>query len=345
MQPRWPETSAADRADLAACRALLRGGSRSFHIASLLLPTRVRDPATALYAFCRVADDAVDMGSDPGAPARLRERLDRVFAGRPLPIPADRALAQAVAQFAVPRVLLDALLEGFAWDAEARRYDTFADLLAYAARVAGTVGAMMAAVMGARSPDAVARACDLGVAMQLSNIARDVGEDARAGRLYLPRDWLRAEGIEPEAWLARPEPHAAIGDAVGRLLAEAEFLYQRAADGIARLPWVCQPGIRAASLLYAEIGREALRLGPESLSRRAVVPASRKAWLLARSALPLPRADALGAPALPEVQFLVDAVAAAPRRPALVRPLGHQAVWVIGLFERLEREELARGQP
>ncbi len=106
---------------------------------------------------------------------------------------------------------LDALLEGFAWDAAGRRYDTLDDLLDYAARVAGAVGAMMAVLMGVRDPALLARACDLGVAMQLTNIARDVGEDARAGRLYLPLAWLREAGIDPDAFLADPALQSRFG--------------------------------------------------------------------------------------------------------------------------------------
>ena len=121
-----------------------------------------------------------------------------------MPMAADRALASVIARYAIPRAVPQALLEGFAWDREGRRYETLADLTAYAARVAGTVGAMMALLMDERRPEVLARACDLGVAMQFSNIARDVGEDARAGRLYLPQEWLREAGLDPEAWLAAP---------------------------------------------------------------------------------------------------------------------------------------------
>ena len=96
----------------------------------------------------------------------------------------------------------DALFEGLQWDCEGRRYEDLEALHAYAARVAGAVGVMMALLMGVRDADALARACDLGVAMQLTNIARDVGEDARAGRLYLPLDWLREAGLDPAAFLA-----------------------------------------------------------------------------------------------------------------------------------------------
>ena len=130
------ERPKASHADLEACRDLLRGGSRSFFVASFLLPREVRDPAVSLYAFCRVADDAIDLDTAKGdALVRLRERLDRVYEGRPAAIPADRALTDVVNRFAVPRAVPEALLEGFAWDAEGRRYDDMAGVHAYSARV------------------------------------------------------------------------------------------------------------------------------------------------------------------------------------------------------------------
>ena len=207
MPPPSPEIGRAtlDRDDLAACRASLRGGSRSFFAASLLLPRRVAEPATALYAFCRQADDLIDRAdSDSTTLDQLRDRLDRLYDGRPIADPADRALAAVVARHALPRAVLDAMIEGFAWDAASRRYETLDDLLGYATRVAGTVGVAMAMLMGARSGPAGARACDLGLALQLTNIARDVGEDAANGRLYLPLQWMREAGLDPDAWLASP---------------------------------------------------------------------------------------------------------------------------------------------
>ena len=188
--------------DLKACESLMRGGSKTFFAASLVLPARVRAPATALYAFCRLADDTIDIhsaehGGPAGAIAHLHDRLRRLYAGQPMPVDADRALACVVKRFRIPQSLLLALIDGFQWDMDERRYDTLEDLHGYAARVAGTVGAMMALIMGVRSPQALARACELGVAMQLTNIARDVGEDARLGRLYLPRAWMREAGLEP----------------------------------------------------------------------------------------------------------------------------------------------------
>ena len=333
------------RDDLAACRAMLRGGSRTFFAASLLLPARVHRPATAIYAFCRVADDAIDDptgGGGPAALARLRDRLDLAYAGRPLPLPADRALADVVARHRVPRALLDALLEGFEWDAAGRRYETLPELHAYAARVAGAVGAIMAVLMGARAHAVVARACDLGIAMQLSNIARDVGEDARAGRLYLPLSWMREAGLDPSAWLARPTFSPALAGVVRRLLLSADALYHRADAGIARLPLSCRPGIGAARRLYAEIGHQVARNGFDSVTRRARVAPARKAALLARSLAAVGPAAAFPAPPLEAARFLVDAVAAAPAWPASRWGLDDRVVWLLDLFQRLEQRQAAR---
>lgn len=324
---------------------MLRHGSRSFHAASFLLPRRVREPATALYAFCRLADDAVDLeGGKLAAVDRLRHRLDAVYRGEPLPHPADRALADIVRQFVIPRELPDALMDGLEWDATGRRYPDLASLEAYSARVAGTVGAMMALLMGVRSPRLLARACDLGVAMQLTNIARDVGEDARLGRLYLPLDWLAEAGIDPDRFLARPvhsEPLAAV---MARLLASAERLYVRADTGIDALPSSCRPGIRAARLIYAEIGNQLARSGLDSVSRRTTVSTRRKLVLLGRALRATQNAERDETPCLTEARFLVAAAAGAPavQHGAAHPPISWwnfpaQAAWVIELFERLER--------
>ena len=351
MRPSWLEPGFATPADLAACRAMLRTGSRTFFAASLLLPERVRAPAGALYAFCRLADDAVDLEADSAcAFAGMRRRLARVYGGQPSSFAVDRAFADVVDQYAIPRALPEALFEGFTWDADGRRYDDQASLEAYAARVAGTVGAMMALLMGVRRSEIVARACDLGVAMQLSNIARDVGEDARAGRLYLPQQWLREVGIDPDAWLARPVFSPALGHVVSRLLRVAEGLYARAAVGIAALPLDCRPGIHAAGLLYAEIGRELERQGLDSVTRRVTVPPARKLALVGRALAETARPkEGIAAPSLEATRFLVDAVTAASEWPRVSNgaapmvgawwSLGDRLSWVAELFERLERRE------
>jgi len=323
-----PQVAAEIGYDLSACRALMRGGSKTFFAASLLLPARVRAPASALYAYCRLADDAIDLGTDPiAAMAVLQARLDAIYAGRPGGAEADRALSQVVHRHAIPRVLLDALLEGFLWDAQGRHYETLADVEDYGARVAGAVGAMMALVMGTHSAQALARACELGVAMQLTNIARDVGEDARNGRLYLPRQWLREVGVDADAWLRAPVFNPAIAQVTKRLLEAADVLYRRAEQGIAELPRDCRPAIHAARLVYAEIGHQLVRNGLDSITRRTVVPRGRKLALIARatgSALIAPAAPAQVLAPLPAISYLVKA-AAAPPIPA--PPVPRSTLW------------------
>ncbi len=308
-------------ADTRACLRALRAGSRTFHAASLLLPSRMRAPAAAVYAFCREADDAVDEEPrDPAALGALSRRLTRVFSGQPGPSPVDRALAVVVAERGLPREPFEAMLEGFAWDERARGYDTIEDLRAYAARVAATVGAMMTALMGVRHAAVLARACDLGVAMQLTNVARDVGEDARRGRVYLPREWLDEAGIDPAELCAHPVHRPRLGFVVQRLVVEAETLYERSTPGLAMLPRDCRVAMRAASLLYRGIHAELARAGFDSVSRRAVVPGRRKVALALRALAALfwrdldpgsARGVARGAalPPLPETRFLVEAIA------------------------------------
>lgn len=339
--------------DMAACRRLLRDGSRSFFAASLLLPRAVREPACALYAFCRIADDLVDdSAADEATVDALRRRVDAACAGRPRNDPVDRMLSRVVVQFAIPPALLHALIEGFAWDARGRQYETLSELYEYCARVAATVGAMMAMLMGVRDREQAARACDLGLAMQLTNIARDIGEDARRGRLYLPRGWLRVAGIDPDAWLAQPVFDARLVPVLDRLLGCADLLYERAAAGIEQLPPACRPGIRAARAIYRDIGRGVVANGHDSVSQRSVVSSWRKTVLLAGSlTAAAQQADARYAE-LEEVSMLVDAVTAAPLPLAVQGRLDRlpsrtprqRLEWLIDLFERLERQDRARAQ-
>ncbi len=302
--------------DLHICRDAIRHGSLSFYTASRLLPSRVRDPALALYAFCRQADDAVDLHADKiDAVLRLRDRLDAIYEGQPKDGAADRAFAAVVDAYEMPKALPDALLEGFAWDAQERRYETLSGVIDYSARVAAAVGAMMSVLMGVRDADALARACDLGVAMQLTNISRDVGEDARAGRIYLPVGWMRDAGIEPEAFLVDPIPDDRIRGLTRRLLREAEKLYARAEAGIPALPLAARPGIYAARHVYAGIGGAIRRNGYDTISYRARTYKSQKlGWLMlsaTRSGLSavMPRSAVLHARPLAECAFLVDAAA------------------------------------
>jgi phytoene synthase len=256
-------------------------------------------------------------------------------------------LAWLVEEYAIPRTLLDALLEGFAWDAHGRRYRTLSELQDYAARVAGSVGALMTLLMGVRSHSALARACDLGVAMQLTNIARDVGQDARAGRLYLPTEWLVAAGIDPDRWLAAPAFSPALGTTIERLLRVADSLYARAASGIRCLPADCRPGIHAARLLYADIGNDLRRHGLDAVARRAHLSTARRLKLLGLSLWVSVRdTPGLAQAPLEETRFLVEAIdAGAPGMHVApgVRASGQgRTEWVLELFGRLqERDQLS----
>jgi 15-cis-phytoene synthase len=329
--------------DLAACKAAIRTGSLSFHAASRLLPMRVRDPALALYAFCRLADDAVDEGRDKTAAVlRLRDRLDAVYAGRPVNASADRAFAAVVEGVGMPRALPEALLEGMAWDATGRRYVDLSGVLDYSARVASAVGAMMCVLMEVRSADALARACDLGLAMQLTNIARDVGEDARAGRVYLPLDWLAEEGIDPDALCRSPVATAGLRGVTLRLLAEAQRLYWRAEAGVPALPLACRPGIYAARMIYDGIGGAVRRAGGDSVSVRARTGRAQKiGWLAlagmrAAASTVMPQAALLHAAPAAEVRFLVRAAAAPATTPRRSEAL-------LAVLAQLEARD--RGQP
>ena len=303
-----------DPKDLAHCRDVIRTGSLSFHAASKLLPASVRDPALALYAFCRLADDEVDEGNNKArAVLDLRNRLDLAYSGMPCDAPEDRAFAAIVAEFDMPRALPEALLEGLAWDAMERRYATLSEVRDYSARVASAVGAMMCVLMRVRNRDALARACDLGVAMQLTNIARDVGEDARASRIYLPTDWLDDAGISVEDFFANPQASPDIRRIVRHLLAEAHRLYIRSEAGIGALPLQARTGIFAARYIYDGISAAVRRNAYDSISMRARTTKTTKIARIGLAAVRtvgtviLPKSPVIYARPLDEVKFLVDA--------------------------------------
>jgi phytoene synthase len=262
------------RDDRVACRAWIQRHSKSFYLSSLLLPARVRQASWALYAFCRRADDAVDVEGDGGLErvARLRRRLDEVYAGRAADDAIDRAFAAVVERHHIPRALPDELLAGMEMDARGTLYETDAELLRYCFRVASTVGLMMTRVMGCARDVAYLRAADLGVAMQLTNIARDVGEDARRGRVYLPRALCDAVGLDARTLVAGASAATApLRAAVRALLARAAGHYAAADAGVPLLPRDCRFAIASSRHIYAAIGDAVARNGYDSMTRRAYV--------------------------------------------------------------------------
>ncbi|WP_299786654.1 15-cis-phytoene synthase [uncultured Marivita sp.] len=339
--------------DMEACREAIRHGSLSFHMASRLLPAGVRDPSLALYAFCRLADDAVDLQQEKAAAVlKLQDRLERIYSGRPDNAAADRAFARVVEEFDMPRALPDALLEGLAWDAMGRRYDSLSELFDYSARVASAVGVMMCVLMRVRDPNALARASDLGVAMQLTNIARDIGEDALEGRIYLPLDWLDEAGLSADRFLSDPRPTKAIRQMTRRLVMQANRLYMRSEAGVAALPVSARPGIYAARFIYAGIGGQVQSSGYDSISSRAHTSKPQKlGWLAvsaARAAMTvvMPKSAVLYARSLPETQFLVDAAGRQSQRRTRSDAL-FEALSQVAQSEREQRNALngAQGRP
>ncbi|MDJ0865470.1 MAG: phytoene/squalene synthase family protein [Myxococcota bacterium] len=263
-------------------RQVMAQHGKSFHWAGRALAGPDLDRCALLYAFCRRVDDAVDLGdaaSARDALARLRRDVDRGTSDDPL-VACFLALAREVS---ISEALIHAFLDGVATDLEPARFRTETDLVRYAYGVASTVGLMMCAVLGVREREALPFAIDLGVAMQLTNVCRDVFEDAQADRLYLPRRMLQAT-TTVEA--IRAGDRAAWSDArraVGRVLTRAHHFYRSADRGMRFLPRRARLAILIASRVYEGIGDEILAQPPDGFDRRAVVGRWRKLRLTLRA--------------------------------------------------------------
>jgi len=273
-----------------AARAIIAHHSKSFALASKLLPPRVRNDAVVLYAYCRRVDDAVD-NAPPAAQGAaldaLRVELDALYEGVPQSAPLLAALQTVIEDCAIPRHCFDDLLDGMAMDVAAERYQTQEQLLLYCYRVAGTVGLMMCHVMGAKHPVALEHGKDLGIAMQLTNIARDVLEDWARERLYLPEDLMSESGAPGlQLSVGRPFPRSAApatARAIGTLLDWADGYYASGDRGLRYLPFRCAAAVYAARLVYSSIGGVLRRRGCDPFSGRAIVPKARKLALAVRA--------------------------------------------------------------
>ncbi len=266
--------------------------SRSFTLASRFLPKQVRHRAVVLYAWCRRADDAVDLASDQ-APLRalriLQDEVDAIYRGQAMSDPLLDAFAQVIHSCHIPREYPDELLLGLEMDALDQRYETMEPLLQYCYRVAGTVGLMMCHVMGLREEWGVRNASHLGMAMQLTNICRDVREDWNAGRLYIPDSVLAAHGaVGLSERLGQDFPidqRDAMRLSIEHLLMEADRYYQSGDAGLCTLSWQCALAIRTARRVYSSIGSRLAQLGHDPLAPRAVVSRGTKVRLTSSSVL------------------------------------------------------------
>ena len=200
----------------------------SFYYAFLFLPPARRQAISAFYAFCREVDDIVDEVSESNvAHAKLawwRQEVTQAFAGQPQH-PVMQALMPGAQEFGLNASQLLAVIEGCQMDLSQTRYLDRVALERYAHLVAGVVGEVSARIFGQTDDGTTAYAHRLGLAFQWTNILRDVGEDARAGRLYLPQAWMREAGIDPQTWLATPSYSTALATVVKRLLKHADRLY------------------------------------------------------------------------------------------------------------------------
>jgi phytoene synthase len=264
-------------------REVIRRHSKSFALAARLLPREARERAEALYAWCRAADDRIDHAADRAsaevALADLRTEVADVFAGRPVATPAADALRRAVKACGIPREYPLELLAGFEMDVLGTRYATADELLLYCHRVAGVVGLMMCHALGVTDDAGLPHAAHLGIAMQLTNIARDVAEDWDRGRLYLPAEWLHGASAPGE-----PLTDAAVAPAVRRCLELAHRYYASGEAGLRYLSPRCRLAIRTAARIYREIGNEVAAQGYRASAGRAVVRVGRKLTILTRSA-------------------------------------------------------------
>jgi phytoene synthase len=277
-----------------ACRRVIARHSKSFDLASRLFPRVRRNEVAALYAWCRTCDDAIDLApaaSHRAAVETLRAHLQAVYAGAPQADPVQACFQEVVQRRRIPVAYPLALLDGMAMDVENARYETIDELLVYCWRVAGTVGLMMCHVMGVSNERAAPHAAHLGIAMQLTNVCRDVGEDWQRGRVYVPRELLPpalADWLEAQAGTAARPPlpataRDALAAAVRRLLALADRYYASADAGLAWLEPRSALAVRTARLVYAEIGRRIEAQGHDVTGGRAVVPTGRKLQLLGRA--------------------------------------------------------------
>ena len=258
-------------ADWAACDAKMRQHGRAFFLASRSLPLERRRAIAALYAYCRIADDLVDRSPDAASAARALAAWERELSAPSHPVAV--AFAAAVARYQIPTTPVADLLEGVRTDLDPQPFPTWDDLARYCYQVAGTVGLMAAPILGCRDAAALSCAVKLGMAMQLTNIVRDVAEDARGGRLYLPLADLAAFGCTPESVLAG-RPDGAFSELVAFQIARARRLYAESRPG---LPALCPSGrlaALAAGTFYAAILDRIEARDYAVFAGRAVVPSS-----------------------------------------------------------------------
>lgn len=276
-----------DQVAFGLAEALLIEKGRSFHWARYLLGKKHAERATRLYGFCRYLDDQADEAdSREGALANLDTALRDIAAGASAdPVIRDGLLLME--ECGIGKELVLELITGATSDLEEVRMSDEAELLRYCYRVAGTVGLMMCHVLDVDDPAAFPHAIDLGIAMQLTNICRDVSADAAMGRRYLPTTYIGE--LAPGQLVAPTLPERGdVQEAILRLLSLAEHYYRSGEAGLAYLPLQARAGILVASRIYHGIGEELRSRCGDCWSRRSVVSPLEKAVITTRTLATLP---------------------------------------------------------
>jgi phytoene synthase len=281
------------RAALSDCREIIAKGSKSFSLAARLFDPQTRDAAIFLYGWCRYCDDQVDEAGSSGDREELERRLKALrektaaaFSSEPQQEAVFVALQYIVRRYGIPAHYALELIEGMAMDVRCTRYATLPELLLYCYRVAGTVGLMMSHVMGLRDESALKHAADLGIAMQLTNIARDITEDAGMGRIYIPLSWIDEAKIADDQ-IAAPANREKLAMITLRLLREAQRYYGSGDAGLWHLSFRSACAVSSARHVYSEIGSLLQARGARAWDQRIYVTGPRKLWIVSRSVLRL----------------------------------------------------------
>ena len=281
---------------------IIAQGSKSFRFASQIFDEETRGRSWLLYAWCRACDDITDgqtLGHDaipPDDPAEriafLRAKTADALAGKPTGLAAFDAFATVADECAIPASLAADHLAGFERDATGWTPAIEGELLSYCYQVAGAVGVMMAFVMGVHvgQVDTLDRAADLGIAFQLANISRDIVDDAKVGRRYLPDDWLAEEGLTG-ADLTNSVHRPALARIARRLAVLADRYRASSRVGAARLPFRSRWAVNSAARIYGTVAIRAVQLGERAWDQRISIPRREKFWLVLMAL-----GDSLGAP-------------------------------------------------
>jgi 15-cis-phytoene synthase len=287
----------SDRAALVmAARDSIAKGSKSFALASRLFDQQTRERAWLLYSWCRACDDLAD-GQDHGGAmsavadphirlAYIREMTERALRSESTGDPAFDALGLVVSECKIPHAWPRDLVHGFAMDADGFSPRTTQDMLTYCYHVAGVVGLMMAVVMGVDPEDkeTLAHANDLGLAFQLANIARDIGEDASAGRCYIPATWLGKADIGPGEHM-KPHYRKALAGISAKFAEMAEGYEASARIGARKLPFRSRWAVLSAAGIYGDIAREVARRGEHAWDSRVFTSKAAKLNWVMRAAV------------------------------------------------------------